>query len=134
MTEFPIHKQKTIDRGELHHKEPKYLLIGSKQWLYLQNKHELTIRECEIARLACQGLRNNEIAKNLKITHGTVKTHIRNIYRKVRVKNKIAMLLKFVADSRELSTYPLSIVPVKEISKSEKQTPSCLETYKQQTS
>jgi len=39
----------------------------------------------------------------LRIRPGTVKTHTRNIYRKARVKSKIAMLLRFITDARELS-------------------------------
>jgi hypothetical protein len=41
-------------------------------------------------------LGNEEVAGRLKITGGTVKTHLRNIYRRVRVNNKIGMLLRFV--------------------------------------
>jgi DNA-binding NarL/FixJ family response regulator len=59
-------------------------------------------RELQIAKLICQGFRNDDIAENLHITLGTVKTHIRNIYRRVQVESKIAMLLRFVADAREL--------------------------------
>ena len=86
-----------------------------KQWLYLQKRYNLTPRERQIAELVCQGLRNGDIAGYLHITLGTVKTHIRNIYRRVRVKSKIAMLLKFVADARELSakydaTPPIPVV------------------------
>ena len=78
------------------------ILLDTKQWLYVQNRYNLTPRERQIAELVCQGLRNGNIAKHLRITAGTVKTHTRNIYRKVRVKSKIAMLLRFVADTRRL--------------------------------
>jgi DNA-binding NarL/FixJ family response regulator len=79
------------------------LLLDGRQWLFVQNRYNLTPRERQIAELLCQGLRNCSIAKNLLIKPGTVKTHTRNIYRKVRVKSKIAMLLQFVSDTRELS-------------------------------
>ncbi len=78
------------------------ILLDAKQWLYVQNRYNLTARERQIAELVCQGLRNDSIAKHLRITPGTVKTHTRNIYRKVRVKSKIAMLLRFVSDARKL--------------------------------
>jgi len=84
---------------------PKLLLLDARQWSYVQNRYNLTPRERQIAELICQGLRNGNIARNLRIKPGTVKTHTRNIYRKVRVKSKIAMLLRFVSDTRELSTY-----------------------------
>jgi len=82
----------------------KVVLLDRKQWLYVQNRYNLTPRECEIAELICQGMRNGSIAKNLRIKPGTVKTHIRNIYRKVQVKSKIAMLLRFVMEAQELSS------------------------------
>jgi DNA-binding NarL/FixJ family response regulator len=79
------------------------ILFDKKQWLYVQKQYSLTPREKEIAELVCQGFRNERIASHLSITCGTVKTHIRNIYRKIHVKNKIGMLLRFVSASRELS-------------------------------
>ena len=80
------------------------MLLGKRQWTYLQRRYELTPRECEIAALVCQGLRNGSIAKSLRIKPGTVKTHTRNIYRKVHVKSKVTMLLRFFTDSRAIST------------------------------
>ncbi len=79
------------------------LLLDGRQWLFIQNRYNLTPRERQIAELLCQGLRNCNVAKNLLIKPGTAKTHTRNIYRKVRVKSKIAMLLQFISDTRELS-------------------------------
>ena len=78
-------------------------LLDDKQWSYLCRRYELTPREQQIAELVCQGFRNGNIARHLGIRPGTVKTHVRNIYRKVKVKNKINMLLRFVAEARDLS-------------------------------
>jgi len=88
-------------KDDFQHKRQQVVLISGRQWLYLQNRYNLTPRERQIAEFVCQGIRNNDIAKKLGIKVGTAKTHIRNIYRKVQVKSKIAMLLKFVADSNE---------------------------------
>jgi DNA-binding NarL/FixJ family response regulator len=85
-------------------KDVEVLLFDKKQWSYVQGRYELTHRERQIAELICQGLRNGNIARHLRIQPGTVKTHIRNIYRKVHVKSKISMLVRFVTDSRALST------------------------------
>lgn len=97
--ELPYHRQSHLStRIEMG------ILLDKNQWLTVQKQYSLTQREREIAELICQGLRNEHIAGHLRITSGTVKTHIRNIYRKIHVKNKIGMLLKFVVASRELST------------------------------
>jgi DNA-binding CsgD family transcriptional regulator len=75
---------------------PPISLLNGKQWLYIQRHFHLTDRELQIAKLVCSGFNNEEIAAKLKIKRGTVKTHIRNIYRRVRIKNKIQMVLKFL--------------------------------------
>ena len=77
-------------------------LINEKQWKYLKKLYKMTPREVQVAILTCEGLNNNEISKALKIKHGTVKTHLRNVYRRVRVNNKILLLLKFVNDVKSL--------------------------------
>ncbi|WP_442939159.1 helix-turn-helix domain-containing protein [Nostoc sp.] len=43
----------------------------------------LTERELEVLQLIVDGQSNNGIAKNLYITTGTVKTHVRNILKKL---------------------------------------------------
>ena len=76
--------------------KPNVDLLDSRQWQYVRRYCRLSPREIEVARLVCGGLGNDEVAVRLKITGGTVKTHIRNIYRRVRVNNKLEMLLRFV--------------------------------------
>ena len=80
---------------------PKATLLNGEDWLFVQSHYNLTSRERQIAELVCQGLANGAIANRLKISPGTVKTHIRNIYRKMKVSSKIAMLLTFVTESRQ---------------------------------
>lgn len=104
MSKSPNPATKTLTKEEDAYHYAKVILLSSKQWLYVQNRYNLTPRERQIAELICHGLRNGSIAKNLRIRPGTVKTHTRNIYRKVRVKSKIAMLLTFLTDARDLST------------------------------
>lgn len=59
-------------------------------------KHQLTRREIEIIRLICQGLNSVEISQKLFISDFTVKTHRKNILRKLGVKN-VAGLMNFAA-------------------------------------
>ena len=77
----------------------RVVLLNDQQWSYLQRRYRMTVREFEIARQVCQGFSNEEIAHELRISLGTVKTHIRNIYRKTWARNKIDMLLRFVGDA-----------------------------------
>ena len=95
----PIENVAAGDRG----REYEIILLNKKEWLYVRKRYSLTPRECQIAELICQGLHNGNIAKFLRISPGTVKTHTRNIYRKARVKSKIAMLLRFITDAKVIS-------------------------------
>ena len=97
---------------------PKVALLDEKQWLYVQKRYHMTPRELQVAKLVCQGFNNEEIARALKIQQGTVKTHLRNVYRRARVKNKITMLLKLVDQATKFSTKsritpPIPIVNIK---------------------
>lgn len=49
---------------------------------------ELTKREIQVLELVAQGLSNREIALNLRISTHTVESHIKNIYRKLAVRNR----------------------------------------------
>lgn len=53
----------------------------------------LTARELEIVRMIATGLRNKEIAERLSITEGTVKIHLHNIYGKVNVNGRLALMV-----------------------------------------
>jgi len=56
----------------------------------------LTGREREIAELAAEGLRNNEIAEKLFVSENTVRAHLRSIYQKLDIdrRAKLAEKLK----------------------------------------
>jgi DNA-binding NarL/FixJ family response regulator len=54
----------------------------------------LSIRELEILELAAKGYTYQHIADTLFIASGTVKKHIRNIFEKLQVNNKIEALKK----------------------------------------
>lgn len=49
---------------------------------------DLTNREREVVSLASQGTTNRQIAEELVVTENTVKIHLRNIYRKLEVRNR----------------------------------------------
>ncbi len=57
------------------------------------NGRILTRRELEIVRLICEGLRNTQIAKRLRITEATVKTHLHRLYEKLRLRDRLQLSL-----------------------------------------
>ena len=48
----------------------------------------LSKRELEVLRLVTAGLTNREIAENLYLSTGTIKTHVHNICGKLGVRNR----------------------------------------------
>lgn len=57
-------------------------------------KEKLSVREVEILELAAKGYTYQQIADTLFIASGTVKKHIRNIFEKLQVNNKIEAFKK----------------------------------------
>lgn len=96
---------------ELH----RMALLDDRHWRYLQRRYYISPRELQVARLICHGFNNDEIAKDLNIKRGTVKTHVRNIYRRIRVKNKLELLLTFLRDAAGFSTESGLKLPVVQI-------------------
>ncbi len=55
-------------------------------------EHEISRREAEIIRKLITGRNNREIGEELFISQNTVKTHVRNIYRKLQVSNRVQLI------------------------------------------
>lgn len=58
----------------------------------------LTLRERNVALLVAQGMSNKEIARQLKVSPGTVKLHVHNVFIKLNIKNRYVLIC-----NRELS-------------------------------
>ena len=53
----------------------------------------MTERELQVADGVTRGLRNKEIARELHISEGTVKSHLNSVFRKLGLKGRIALAL-----------------------------------------
>jgi DNA-binding NarL/FixJ family response regulator len=53
----------------------------------------LTSRELEIVRFVALGLRNAEVARRLAITEVTVKSHLNNVFQKLRIRDRVELTL-----------------------------------------
>jgi len=53
----------------------------------------LTVREREIVRYVALGLHNAEVAKKAFISEQTVKTHLKNIFQKLGVRDRVALAM-----------------------------------------
>ncbi len=73
--------------------------IGQTQQEELSVIEQLTMRENEILAMIAEGKSNREIADDSFVTVGTVKWHIRQIYRKLGVRNRVQAIVR----ARELN-------------------------------
>ncbi|MBI1782834.1 MAG: helix-turn-helix transcriptional regulator [Sphingobacteriales bacterium] len=59
-----------------------------------ESVHPLTEREKEVMQLLALGLTYEKIAIQMEVSHQTIKMHLKNIYSKLHVQNKIEALQK----------------------------------------
>lgn len=56
---------------------------------------DLTPREWEVLGLIAQGFRNKEISSHLAISEETAKSHVKSIYRKLKIKSRSEAMLRY---------------------------------------
>lgn len=61
----------------------------------------LTVRESEVVALILKGHSSDSIARNLEISHGTVKIHRKNAYHKLGISSQAELFSLFIAALRE---------------------------------
>ncbi|MFC1770543.1 LuxR C-terminal-related transcriptional regulator [Candidatus Margulisiibacteriota bacterium] len=76
-------------------------ILGNKAGLkrqktkeHIYTEYKISNREKELIPLITKGLKNNEIAAQLFITEGTVKNHIKSIFQKFAVSNRLQLIYK----------------------------------------
>jgi LuxR family maltose regulon positive regulatory protein len=67
-------------------------LIVSANGTILQSP--ITAREREVLELWARGLQQKKVAEILSLSPGTVKKHLRNVYKKLNAHNKVQALTK----------------------------------------
>jgi ATP/maltotriose-dependent transcriptional regulator MalT len=55
----------------------------------------LTNRQLQIAVLVCEGLSNKLIAHKLKLSEGTIKSHLHSIFDKLGVQSRMSLMIAF---------------------------------------
>lgn len=125
-------KSKNIDLGDSVYKRPDVSLLDEKQWRYIQRRYRISPRELEVAKLVCMGFVNGNIAKELKVKPGTVKSHLKSIFGKTRTRNKITLLLRFMEDVNEFfgESSNTSSIPIVDIEKPTKKSTTSDEKLK----
>lgn len=80
--------RETLDGRVLHVYKPTGLADGPSGGRAAGAESLLSQREREVLRLVAAGSTNSEIARKLWITEQTVKFHLSNVYRKLKVSNR----------------------------------------------
>lgn len=80
-------------------------LFTAPEDLFATGKPRLTPREREVVNLVERGLRNNDIARSLGITTGTVKIHMKHIFEKTGVRGRHGLALNGLRE-KELPLSP----------------------------
>ena len=100
------HGEKHVSGNDSFYKPPDVTLIDRQQWDYLRKRYRLSPKEVEVSSLVCRGLKNMEIAGELRIKQGTVRTHLKSVFIKTRTKSKITLFLQLVNDAHTRSIQP----------------------------
>jgi len=90
-------ESQSTSRDDVFYGNPHVMILDDNQWLRVQRWYRMSPRELQVAKLVCEGFVNGDIARRLSLKPGTVKTHLRSIFGKTRARNKISMLLRFMA-------------------------------------
>lgn len=62
-------------------------------------KAKLTKREKEVIDLLMEGKFNREIASALQISENTVESHLKSIFRKLKVRSRVEVIILFTSQS-----------------------------------
>lgn len=90
-----LSKQLNID--EIHHN--LYSFLENKHSIRTKtDKETLSFREIDIISLCAQGKVASEIANELYISEGTVKTHLRNVIQKYECRNMKEVIARFQSE------------------------------------
>ena len=76
-----------------------YYAVIRPHWNQMEDINEhlvdpLTHRELQLLRMICQGIANRDLAAQLSLSINTIKTHLKNLYLKLQVRNRAEAILK----------------------------------------
>ena len=84
--------------------EEKHLLKSSPNSHQLAKMKDVSRREMEVMALISESMTNEEIAQKLFLSAKTVKTHIRNIFEKTGIRNRVEAVLLYIRYKQEVAS------------------------------
>lgn len=83
-------------------------LFSDGEWARTQQKLGLSPRQAQIIRLVLQGRTDKQIAQELKISRATVRTHMRRLFDKFDLNDRLELTLLILASLRGRTANPPS--------------------------
>jgi len=91
--------------------EPGTHLIYDKQWKKISYLLAISDREQEVCRLLFEGITREEIAERMDIKVRTVRHYLERLHTKLRVNNRVALVLRIIQVRDALKDLPDSDFP-----------------------
>lgn len=82
-------------------------LFSSDEWNQIVHALGLSSRKAQIAALVLEGLNDDTIAKALGIRKSTLRTHLRQMFERLRVTGRMGLAVAIFRTSRRLQARPL---------------------------
>jgi len=89
---------------ELIRESHKKLLLKSPTGNQLAKMKDISKREMEVMALISESMTNEEIAQKLFLSAKTIKTHIRNIFEKTGIRNRVEAVLLYIRYKQEFES------------------------------
>jgi len=91
--------------------EPGIHLITDNQWRKISYLLGISDREQEVCRLLFKGITREEIATNMDIKVRTVRHYLERLHTKLRVNNRVALVLRIIQVRDALNRIPEAEFP-----------------------
>ena len=86
----------SIDESKLWPDDPGKGLINDGDWQAIAEMSGFSARELDVARLLFEGMTREKIADQLGISERTVRHHLEHLHSKLRVKNRVGLVLRVI--------------------------------------
>ncbi len=82
--------------------DPLPELFTPGEWKSLAAKLRFSPRQAQVARLICLGLSKEQMAKRLRISEPTARLHVKELFRKLHVNDRLGVPVRLVVAGRTL--------------------------------
>lgn len=76
-------------------------LFTESEWKTLASRFDLTLRQAEVARWLCRGHSKIGISHEMRLSPHTVRMHTRDLFKKLKVRDRIGVPIMLVLANRE---------------------------------